>query len=116
MAEQREIAPTTGRAHLSFTEQRQPILRGAGKRYILARGDELAFTAEVVRFGFAPDDFALDVEEIRDSQSATSAAPSFTVTVKNLRNGRTATYFCGRGRAWVAEFLIALIAGEFGQA
>jgi hypothetical protein len=115
MAEQPQIAPKTDLAHLSFTEQRQPVLRGAGKRYMLARGDQLAFTAEVVRFGFAPDDFALDVEQLRDSQAATSAAPTFTVTVKHLRNGRTATYFCGRGRAWVAEFLMALIAGEFGQ-
>ena len=115
MTERPQAAPMTNPAHLSFTEQREPILRGAGKRYMLARGDQLAFSAEVVRFGFAPDDFALDVGELRDSELATSGARGFTVTVKHLRNGRSVTYRCGRGRAWVAEFLMALIAGEFGQ-
>lgn len=82
---------------------------------MLSRGDQLAFTAEVVRFGFSPDDFVLDVEQLRDSESTTPATPTFTVSVKHVRNGRTATYFCGRGRAWVAEFLMALVAGKFGQ-
>lgn len=115
MKEHQQTAPITGLAHLSFTEQRQPTVRGGGKRYVLARGDQLAFSAEVARFGFAPDDFVLDIEELCDSQLATPVARGFTVTVKHLRNGRTGTYQCGRGRAWVAEFLMALIAGEFGQ-
>jgi hypothetical protein len=116
MIEKRQNTPAADPVHLSFTEQRQPTLRGAGRRYMLARGDQLAFAAEVVRFGFAPDDFALDVNGIRRSRSTSPAAPTFTVTVKNLRNGHTATYLGGPGRTWVAEFLIDLIAGEFGQA
>ncbi|HEX9300884.1 MAG TPA: hypothetical protein VF959_00910 [Casimicrobiaceae bacterium] len=116
MTEKQQVTPATDPVHLSFSEQRQPTLRGAGRRYMLARGDQLAFAAEVVRFGFAPDDFALDVNGIRRSQSASSASPTFTVTVKNLRNGHSATYLGGPGRTWVAEFLIALISGEFGQA
>jgi hypothetical protein len=115
MTEQPQIAPTIDAAHLGFSEQRQPTVRGTGKRYMLARGDQLAFSAEVVRFGFAPDDFALDIEGLRESQLTTSGVHGFTVTVRHVRNGRTATYLCGRGRAWVAEFLMALIAGEFGQ-
>ena len=113
--EQRHIAPATDPVHLSFSEQREPIIRGNCRRYLFARGDQLAFAAEVVRFGFAPDDFALDVERVRGNP-ASSAARTFTVTVENLRNGRTATYVGGPGRSWVAEFLVALMAGEFGQA
>jgi hypothetical protein len=113
--EQRHIAPATDPVHLSFSEQREPIIRGNCRRYVFARGDQLAFAAEVVRFGFAPDDFALDVERVRDNRPA-SAARTFTVTVENIRNGRTATYAAGPGRSWVAEFLMSLIAGEFGQA
>ena len=115
--EQRHIAPGTDPVHLSFSEQRQPLIRGNCRRYVLARGDQLAFAAEVVRFGFAPDDFALDVERGRGNRSpSSSTVRTFTVTVENMRNGRTATYVGGPGRSWVAEFLMSLISGEFGQA
>ena len=115
--EQRHIAPETDPVHLSFSEQREPIIRGNCRRYVFARGDQLAFAAEVVRFGFAPDDFALDVERVRGNQHPlSSAARTYTVTVENIRNGRKATYVGGPGRSWVAEFLMSLIAGEFGQA
>jgi len=110
--EQHHIAPATDPVHLSFSEQREPIVRGNCRRYVFARGDQLAFAAEVVRFGFAPDDFALDFERVRGS----SGARTFTVSIENLRNGRSATYVGGPGRSWVAEFLMGLIAGEFGQA
>jgi len=120
MMEQRQIAPATDPTdpvHLSFSEQRHPVTRGNFRRYMLARGDQLAFAAEVVRFGFAPDDFALDIERVRGNRSSSSSpAPTFTVTVENMRNGRIATYDGGPGRSWVASFLTALIAGEFGQA
>lgn len=116
MMEQRQIGPGADPVHLSFSERRQPLLRGAGRRYMLARGDQLAFAAEVVRFGFAPDDFALDIDRVRGNRAAPSSQPTFTVTVENLRNGRAATYLGGPGRSWVAEFLMALIGGEFGQA
>jgi hypothetical protein len=115
--EQIQITPATDPVHLSFSEQRQPVIRGNCRRYMLARGDQLAFAAEVVRFGFAPDDFALDIERVRGNRSpSSSASRTFTVTVENMRNGRTATYVGGPGRSWVAEFLMALIGGEFGQA
>src|ERR1700751_228532 len=113
--EHSRITPATDPVHLSFSEQREPIIRGTGRRYLLARGDQLAFAAEVVRFGFAPNDFALDIERVRGNPPST-AGLTFTVTVENMRNGRTATYGGGPGRSWVEEFLMALIAGEFGQA
>jgi hypothetical protein len=116
MAAQHQITPAADPVHLSFSEQRQPILRGDCRHYMLARGDQLAFAAEVVRFGFAPDDFALDIERVRGNRAAPSGAPTFTVTVENIRNRRAATYLGGPGRSWVAEFLMALITGEFGQA
>ena len=115
MAEEREIAPVTEPVHLSFSEQRQPVLRGERRHYLLARGDQLAFAAEVVRFGFAPDDFALDVERIRGISTPASGGATFAVRVENIHNGRTATYLGGPGRAWVAEFLVGLTAGDFGQ-
>src|SRR5205809_7978168 len=115
MEEEREIAPVTDPVHLSFSEQRQPFLRGERRHYLLARGDQLAFAAEVVRFGFAPDDFVLDIARVRGNRSA-SRTPTFTVTVEHIRNERTATYLGGPGRSWVAEFLMALIGGAFGQA
>jgi hypothetical protein len=110
MIEEGQITPTTGPVHLSFSEQRQPVLRGDRHHYLFARGDQLAFAAEVVRFGFAPDDFALDIAPIRGNRGPAT----FTVTVEHIRNGRSATYTGGPGRAWVAEFLVGLIGGEFG--
>jgi hypothetical protein len=115
MEEERQIAPVTEPVHLSFSEQRQPFLRGERRHYLLARGDQLAFAAEVVRFGFAPDDFALDVERIRGNNALASGLATFAVRVENVHNGRAATYLGGPGRAWVAEFLVALITGDFGQ-
>lgn len=114
MVEPRPIPPTADSVHLGFNEQRQPAVRGGARHYLLARGDQLAFAAEVVRFGFAPDDFLLEVERVRGRQPPLSDAPRFTVTVENRRNGRAATYKGGPGRSWVAEFLVGLIAGEFG--
>jgi hypothetical protein len=116
MVEQRSISPAADAVHLSFSEQRVPVVRGGGRHYLLARGDQLAFAAEVVRFGFAPDDFLLEVDRLRGNHSIVSGAPRFTVTVENIRNGRSAVYKGGPGRSWVAEFLVGLIAGEFGSA
>jgi hypothetical protein len=115
MEEERQIAPVTEPVHLSFSEQRQPVLRGERRHYLLARGDQLAFAAEVVRFGFAPDDFALDVERIRGTSAPVLDGATFAVRVENIRNGRAATYLGGPGREWVAEFLVGLIAGDYGQ-
>jgi hypothetical protein len=116
MIEQRPLSSAADAVHLSFNEQREPVVRGGARHYLLARGDQLAFAAEVVRFGFAPDDFILEVDRVRGRQPRLSDAPKFMVTVENRRNGRSATYKGGPGRSWVAEFLVGLIAGEFGQA
>ncbi len=101
--------------HLGFSEQRQPLVRGDAYRYLLARGDQLAFAAEVVRFGFSPSDFALEIQRLPSKSSRHSAAARFEVTVENLQNKRRASYLGGPGRAWIAGFLEDLIAGTFGQ-
>jgi len=101
--------------HLSFSENRQPLLTGDCHQYLLARGDQLAFAAEVVRFGFAPDDFALDIERLPGKRSARSSAPTFMVRVTNIHNRRSARYLGGPGRAWVARVLEDLIAGRYGE-
>jgi hypothetical protein len=116
MIESRPVLSPGESVHLSFSEKRQPIVRGGARHYLLARGDQLAFAAEVVRFGFSPDDFLLEVDRVRGRHLPLSDAPRFIVTVENRRNGRSATYKGGPGRSWVAEFLVGLIAGEFGQA
>ncbi len=115
MTEARNAGDAADPVHLSFIEQRRPLLQGNAHRYLMARGDELAFTAEVVRFGFSPTDFTLDIERIPGRRSQTSSAPTFTVTVRNIHRLYRATYNGGPGRAWVAEFLRDLIAGKFGQ-
>src|SRR5207247_7401992 len=115
MMERRQIGPGADPVHLSFSERRQPLLRGAGRRYMLARGDQLAFAAEVVRFGFAPDDFALDIERLPGKRSARSTAPTFLVRVANIHNRRSVKYLGGPGRAWVARFLEDLIVGKYGE-
>ena len=104
----------TDPVHLGFNEQRQPHLRGEANHYIIARGDQLAFAAEVVRFGFAPDDFSLDIQRLPNKPSARSVA-TYSVKVEHVRSRRNATYLGGPGRAWVADFLGDLIAGKFGQ-
>ena len=115
MVEKHTPAPYTDPVNLSVGEHRQPLITGNGHRYMLARGDQLAFSAEVVRFGFAPDDFALDVERLPGKRTAHSTAPTFTVRVLNIHNRRALTYRGGPSRAWVAEFLEDLIAGVFGH-
>ena len=54
MLVERKIRQTTNEVHLGFNEQRQPLLRGDAYHYLIARGDQLAFAAEVVHFGFSP--------------------------------------------------------------
>jgi hypothetical protein len=115
MVEKRSLAPSTASVNMSVGEHRQPLLTGNGHRYMLARGDQLAFSAEVVRFGFAPDDFALDVERLPGKRSVHSTAPTFSVRVANIHNRRALTYLGGPSRAWVAAFLEDLIAGVFGH-
>ena len=114
MVEDPKSHPQTESVHLGFNEQRQPHIRGESNHYIIARGDQLAFAAEVVRFGFAPDDFALDIQRLPSKPSARSAA-TYSVKVEHVRSRRNATYFGGPGRAWVADFLGDLIAGKFGE-
>ena len=70
MTERQHPAPIEDPVHLSFTEYRQPLLRGNWGHNLVARGDQLAFAAEVVRFGFAPDEFAMDVERLPGKPSA----------------------------------------------
>ena len=115
MTEARNTEDAGNPVHLSFSEQRRPLLQGNAHHYLMARGDQLAFTAEVVRFGFSPTDFALDIERVPGKRSPTSSAPTFTVTVKHIHHLRRVTYHGGPGRAWVAEFLRDLIAGRFGE-
>ena len=109
------LSPDSAQGHLSFSGTRQPLLTGDSHQYLLARGDQLAFAAEVVRFGFSPTDFAIDVERLPGKRSATSSAATFKVTVENIHNRYRATYHGGPGRAWVAEFLRDLLAERFGQ-
>ena len=118
MGEEREIAPVTEPVHLSFSEQRQPVLRGERRHYLLARGDPAGYDIDVARLlrpAPGTDDFALDVERIRGISAPASGGATFAVRVENIHNGRTATYLGGPGRAWVAEFLVGLTAGDFGQ-
>src|ERR1700676_453930 len=115
MLEQRKIGQTTDPVHLGFNEQRQPLLRGDAYHYLIARGDQLAFAAEVVHFGFSLSDFALEIERVPSKYSRHSLAATFSVTVENVRNRRRASYLGGPGRAWIAGFLEDLIAGTFGR-
>ena len=59
--------------------------------------------------------FALDIEKTRGKRSPKSGTPTYAVKVENVRTRHSAVYYGGPGRAWVAEFLSDLIAGEFGQ-
>ena len=111
----RQIAPATAPIHLGFSEHRQPAVRGNRRRYLLARGDQLAFAAEVVRFGFAPDDFALDAERLPGPRVPAPGGATLAVRVEHMRNGQAQTYLGGPGRAWVAAFLVDLMRGNFGQ-
>ena len=115
MLEARTTMRTTGPVHGGFKDSRQPILRGDPRNYAIARADQSAFTAEVVRFGFYPTDFALDIVRFPGKRSAHAVAATFAMTVENLHTGHCATYLGGPGRAWVTEFVLDLIAGTFGR-
>jgi hypothetical protein len=115
MLDERKIRQTMDPVHLGFNEQRQPIIRGDSYHYLIARGDQLAFAAEVVRFGFSPSDFALEIKRVPNKASRHPLAATFEVTVENVPNKRLASYLGGPGRAWIAAFLEDLIAGTFGQ-
>ena len=115
MLEERKIRPATDPVHLGFDEQRRPLLRGDAYHHLIARGDQLAFAAEVVQFGFSPSDFAIEIERVPSKHSRHSLAATFSVTVENVQNRRRASYLGGPGRAWIAGFLEDLIAGTFGQ-
>ena len=115
MLEERKARQATDPVHLGFNEQRRPLLRGDAYHYLIARGDQLAFAAEVVRFGFSPSDFAIEIQRVPNKASRHSQAATFAVTVENVQNERRASYIGGPGRPWIAGFLGDLIAGTFGQ-
>jgi len=84
--------------------------------HLIARGDRLAFAAEVVRYGFSSSDFALEIHRVPSKLLPRhSPAATFAVTVENVKNGRCASYLGGPGRSWIARFVEDLIAGTFGQ-
>ena len=114
MLEPRKAMQTAGPIHGGFNEPRQPLLRGDPRDYMIARADQIAFTAEVVRLGFDPADFALDILRFAGKRSSHSLAASFAMTVENLHTGRCTAYLGGPGRSWVTEFVLDLIAGTFG--
>src|ERR1700674_1775562 len=105
MLEGRKIRRTADPVHLGFNEQRQPPLRGDSYHYLIALGDQRALAAEVVRFGFSPSDFALEIRRMPGRRSPYSLAVTFAVTVENVRNRRRASYLGGPGRPWIAGFL-----------
>lgn len=115
MLEARYTMQTTSPVHGGLKGPRQPILRGDPRNYVIARADQIAFTAEVVRFGFYPTDFALDIVRFPGKRSPHAVAATFAMTVERLQSGRCATYLGGPGRAWVTEFVLDLIAGTFGR-
>jgi hypothetical protein len=115
MLEARKAMQTAGPIHGGFNEPGQPLLRGDPRNYMIAGADQIAFTAEVVRFGFSPSDFALDILRFRGKRSSHSLSATFAMTVENLHTGRCAAYLGGPGRAWITEFVLDLIAGTFGQ-
>jgi hypothetical protein len=115
MLEERKIRQTADPVHLGFNEQRQPLLRGDAYHYLIARGDQLAFAAEVVQFGFSPSDFSFEVQRVPGKRSPHSMAATFAVTIENVRNRRRVSYLGGPGRAWIAGFVEDLITGTFGQ-
>ena len=87
--------------------QRQPILRGAGKRYILARGDDSRLQRKWCDLDSLPT--------ILRSTLNRYAIVILVVRGSNLHRYRQEPSQCGArrpiswtGRAWVAEFLIAL--------
>jgi hypothetical protein len=84
--------------------------------YLIAHGDQLAFEAEVVRYGLSLSDFALEIHRVpgKPLPRHSPAAP-FAVTVENVKNGRCASYLGGHGRSWIAGFVEDLIAGTFGR-
>jgi hypothetical protein len=84
--------------------------------YLIAHGDQLAFEAEVVLYGFSPSDFALEIHRVHSKLLPRhSPAATFVVTVENVKNGRCASYLGGPGRSWIAGVVEDLLAGTFGQ-
>ena len=106
---------TTAPAHAGLSGREYPLLRGNPRDYAIAKADQIKFTEDVVRFGFHPTDFALDIVLFRGRRSTPAVAVTFAMTVEHLRSGGCATYIGGPGRPWVTEFVLDLIAGKFGR-
>lgn len=111
MLEPRYTMQPTGPAHGGFKDRRQLILHGDP----IAKADQLAFMAEVDRFGFYATEFSLDVVRFPGKRSGHAVAATFAVTVENIQSGRCATYVGGPGRAWMTEFVLDLVAGTLGR-
>ncbi len=95
-----------------FNKHRQPLLPGDERNDVV---DRAAFVTAIVRFGFSPADFALNIQHFGGKRSTHPPAGTLTVTVENLHTGRRATYLDGPRGAWIPEFLLDLIAGTFGR-
>jgi len=106
---------TKSAVHSGLNKQRQPLLRGDERNCIVDLSDRAAFVTAIVRFGFSPADFAINIQHFGGKRSTHSPARTFTVTVENLHTGRRATDLDGPRGAWIPEFVLDLIAGTFGR-
>ena len=77
-------------------------------------GEKQDFEAELSRFGFRHEDFALCVRRAELTGGKTSWVANYAVQVTNSATGRCNVYWGGPRENWVAQFVLDLANGLYG--
>jgi hypothetical protein len=78
-------------------------------------GEKQDFEAELSRFGFRHEDFTLCVRRADPARGNTSGTSNYAVQVTSASTRKCNVYWGGPRETWVAEFVVDLANGMYGE-
>jgi hypothetical protein len=78
-------------------------------------GEKQDFEAELSRFGFRHEDFSLCVRRARAQGRESSWISNYAVQVTNVASRKCNVYWGGPRENWVAQFVLDLVNGLYGE-
>ena len=78
-------------------------------------GEKQDFEAELSRFGFRHEDFSLCVRRATAEGSKSTWLSNYAVQVTNVATRKCNVYWGGPRENWVAQFVLDLVNGLYGE-
>ena len=78
-------------------------------------GEKQDFEAELSRFGFRHEDFSLCVRRASAQGAKSSWLSNYAVQVSNVTTRKCNVYWGGPRENWVAQFVLDLVNGLYGE-